>query len=133
MDYSPLGSSVHVDSPGNNTKVGCHALLHGIFLTQGSNPSLPHCRQLLYCLSHQRSPVPSFINHRSIPFFLRGGGNKGSGQREEYKLSSQYCGQRIFPMFLNNAQFLFLFFFKYLFILAVLGLSCDSQCLHCGM
>ena len=44
------------DSPGKNTGVGCHALLHGIFPTQGSNPGLPHCRQILYCLSHQGSP-----------------------------------------------------------------------------
>ena len=27
----------------------------GIFPTQGSNPGLPHCRQMLYCLSHQGS------------------------------------------------------------------------------
>ena len=38
-------------SPGKNTKVGSHSLLHGIFLTQGSNPGLPHCRQTLYHLS----------------------------------------------------------------------------------
>ena len=30
------------DFPGKNTGVGCHALLQGIFLTQGSNPSLLH-------------------------------------------------------------------------------------------
>ena len=35
------------DSPGKNTGVGCHFLLRGIFPTQGSNPSLPHCRQML--------------------------------------------------------------------------------------
>ena len=35
------------DSPGKNTGVGCHFLLQGIFLTQGSNPGLPHCRQTL--------------------------------------------------------------------------------------
>ena len=40
VDYSPPGSSVHGDSPGKNTGVGCHALLQGIFLTQGSNPRL---------------------------------------------------------------------------------------------
>ena len=44
---------VHGDSPGKNTGVGCHALLQGIFPTQGLNPGLPHCRQILYCLSHQ--------------------------------------------------------------------------------
>ena len=37
------------DSPGKNTGLGSHALLHGIFMTQGSNPGLPHCRQFLYC------------------------------------------------------------------------------------
>ena len=36
------------DSPGKNTEVVCHFLLQGIFPTQGSNPSLPHCRQILY-------------------------------------------------------------------------------------
>ena len=39
---------------GKNTGVGCHFLLQGIFLIQGSNPALLHCRQILYCLSHQR-------------------------------------------------------------------------------
>ena len=53
MDYNLPGSSVHGDSPGKNTGVGCHALLQGIFPTQGLNPDLPHCRQILYCLSHQ--------------------------------------------------------------------------------
>ena len=40
------------DSPGKNTGVGYHALLQGIFLTQGSNLNLLqllHCRQILYC------------------------------------------------------------------------------------
>ena len=40
MDCRPPGSSVHGDSPGKNTGVGCHALLQGIFSTQGSNPGL---------------------------------------------------------------------------------------------
>ena len=56
MDCSPPGSSVLGDPPGKNTGVGCHALRHGIFLTQGSNPGLPHCRLILYHLSHQGSP-----------------------------------------------------------------------------
>ena len=43
------------DSPGENTGVGCHFLLQGIFPTQGSNPGLPHCRHVLYHLSHQGS------------------------------------------------------------------------------
>ena len=56
MDYSPPGSFVHRDSPGKNIGAGCHALLQRIFPTQGSNRSLPHCRQILYCLRHQGSP-----------------------------------------------------------------------------
>ena len=41
VDSSPSGSSVHGDSPGKKTGVGCHALLQGIFLTQGWNPGPP--------------------------------------------------------------------------------------------
>ena len=44
------------DFPGNSTGVDCHFLLQGIFQTQGSNPGLLHCRQMLYHLSHQGSP-----------------------------------------------------------------------------
>ena len=65
MDCSPPGSSVHRESPGKNTGVGCQALLQGIFPTQGSNPGLLHCRQILYHLSHQRSPKES-SNYRTI-------------------------------------------------------------------
>ena len=56
MDCSPPGSSVHGDSSGKKTGVGCHALLKGIFPTQGSNPGLPHCKGILYHLSHEGSP-----------------------------------------------------------------------------
>ena len=44
------------NSPGQNTGVGSLSLLQGIFPTQGSNLGLPHCRQILYQLSHKRSP-----------------------------------------------------------------------------
>ena len=43
-------------SPGQNTGVGRLFLLQRIFPTQGSNPGLPHCRWILYQLSHQGSP-----------------------------------------------------------------------------
>ena len=45
------------DSPSKNTGVGCHALLKGIFLTQGLNLGLLHCRQILYLQSFQGSPI----------------------------------------------------------------------------
>ena len=54
-DCSPPGSSVHGDSPGKNTGVGCHALIQGIFPSQGSNSGLPHSRRILNHLSHQGS------------------------------------------------------------------------------
>ena len=54
MDCRPPGSSVHGDSAGKNTRVGCHALLQGIFPNPGT-PSLPHCMRILYPLSHPGS------------------------------------------------------------------------------
>ena len=45
--------------PGKNTGVGCHFLLQGIFLIQGSNLDLFHCSQILYHLSYQGSPHKS--------------------------------------------------------------------------
>ena len=56
VDCSPPGPSVHGNSLGKNTGVGCHALLQRIFPIQRSNPGLPHCRQILYHLSYQGSP-----------------------------------------------------------------------------
>ena len=50
MDCSPQ------DPPGQNTGVGSLSLLQGIFPTQGSKPGLPHCRWVLYQLSHKGSP-----------------------------------------------------------------------------
>ena len=41
------------NSPGKNTGLGSHSFLQGIFLTQGLNPGLLHCKHCLYCLSHQ--------------------------------------------------------------------------------
>ena len=53
--YSPW------NSPSQNTGVDSHSLLQGIFPTQGSNPDLLHCRQILYCLSHQGIPFRNFF------------------------------------------------------------------------
>ena len=49
--YSPW------NSPGQNTGVGSLSLSQGIFPTQGSNPGLLHCRQILYQLSHKGCPI----------------------------------------------------------------------------
>ena len=41
------------NSPGQNSGVGSLSLLQGVFPTQGLNPGLPNCRQILYQLSHK--------------------------------------------------------------------------------
>ena len=43
-------------SPGKNTGMGSLSLFQGIFPAQGSNPGFPHCRWILYQLSHKESP-----------------------------------------------------------------------------
>ena len=71
MDHSPPGSSVHGDSPGNNTGTVCHALLQGIFSTQQWNPCLPHCRPTLYHLSHWESDSVNICQSQdSNPFYF---------------------------------------------------------------
>ena len=50
------------DFPGKSTGVGCHFLLQGIFLTQGSNPGLLHCQEGSLPLSHLGSPVESWVS-----------------------------------------------------------------------
>ena len=61
--YSPW------NSPGQNTGVSSLFCLQGILPTQGSNPGLPHCRQILYQLSHQGSPtIPEWV---AYPFSSR--------------------------------------------------------------
>ena len=52
----PAGLLCPWNSPGKNTGVSKYSLLQGIFLTQGSNLGLLHCRQILYHLSHQEGP-----------------------------------------------------------------------------
>ena len=67
------------DFPGKSTGMSCHFLLQRIFPTQGSNPGLSHCRQTLYCLSHQGTVRLNnnnmfygrqYVRHLSINLFL---------------------------------------------------------------
>ena len=69
MDCRLPGSSVHGDSPGKNTGVGCHTLLQGTFSTQGSNPGFLHCMWILHHLSHQGRPLNTGVGSL---FFLQG-------------------------------------------------------------
>ena len=65
MGCSLSGSSVHGDSPGKNTGVGCHALLQGFFPAQESNRGLLHCRQILYHWD-TRASCPLQIPNRNL-------------------------------------------------------------------
>ena len=55
------------NSPSHNTGVGGLSPLHRIFPTQGSNPGLPHCRQILYQVSHKGSP--RILEWVAYPFY----------------------------------------------------------------
>ena len=103
------GLNTGLDS-GQNTGVGSLSLLQGIFTTQGCNPGLLRCRQILYQLSHKGSPfhfhllvcpfmyvIPVVVVHcslvaqlvknpgdlRSIPGFGRSPG-EGKGYQLQY-------------------------------------------------
>ena len=56
--------------PGKNTGVGCHFLLQGILPTQGLNPGLPHCGQILYHWATREVPNPELQSYLCHWFFL---------------------------------------------------------------
>ena len=97
MDCSPLGSFVRgisqarllcpLDFPGKNTGVGCLFFLQGIFLTQGLNLGLSHCRQTLYRLSHQGSCEEWEYEGSKCRFF------QGTWQCEERERQSNFRGR----------------------------------------
>src|SRR5574341_938898 len=97
----PHGLGSPWNSPGQDTGVGSLSLLQGIFPTQDSNPGLPHCKWILYQLSHKGSPrilewipIPSpadlpdpgiepgspALQADSLPTELSGKSSKGKGQ-----------------------------------------------------
>ena len=89
MDCSLPGTSVRGIFPGKNTGMGSHFLLQGIFLTQGSNLGLLHCRQIHYRLSQQGSPAwvlkcSQILLQSSQPegLWKRGGGWGGCVEQE---------------------------------------------------
>ena len=82
------------DSPGHNTGVGCLSLLQETFTTQGSNPDLPHCRQILYQLSHKGSPRTlvslAYPFSRDLP---RSGIKRGSAALQADSLPTELSGK----------------------------------------
>ena len=85
--YSPW------NSPGQNTGVGSLSLLQGIFSTQGSNPGLPHCRWILYRLSHKGSP--RILEWVAYPFPMTQKNtckaNLWTGSRDSFYYQSSIC------------------------------------------
>ena len=96
-------SSIHGDSPGKNTGVGCHALLQGIFPIQESNPDLRHCRQisvlisiwnkLWSCSSVSEEFICNTGDLGSIPWLGRSPGG-GHGNPLQYSFQENLHGQR---------------------------------------
>ena len=77
--YGPYPSSLLCpwNFPGENTGVGCHSHLQGIFPTQGSNLGLPHYRQILNYLSYEGSMISGksikiclILTHWAISYWL---------------------------------------------------------------
>ena len=66
--YSSPGSSVHGDSPGKNTRVGCHSLFQGIFPIQELNLGLLLCRQILYVWASREVPKEGLVLRHSFQF-----------------------------------------------------------------
>ena len=62
MDCSPPGSSVHGILQARILEFVAIPFSKGIFLTQGLNPDLPHCRQILHSPNHQGSPNQLYLN-----------------------------------------------------------------------
>ena len=75
---SVMYDSFRLHSPGQNIGVGICSLLQGIFPTQGSNPGLPHYRQILYQLRHQGSP--RILEWVGYPFSSRSPRSKNSAR-----------------------------------------------------
>ena len=80
MDCNPPSSSVHGILQARILEWVSHSLLQGIFLTQGSNPGLLHCRKILYCLSHQENPSKKAVCKPSLD-----GCESEDGERGEFR------------------------------------------------
>ena len=85
--------------PGENTTVGCHFLLHGIFPVQGSNLGPLHCGLILYHLNHQES-LPEGDSRVQKQIHLRGHGNSAiaylvPGRSSGVSTAAQRVGPRL--------------------------------------
>ena len=76
LALQPHGPYSSWNSPSHNTGVGSFSLLQGLFPTQGSNPGLPHCRWILYQLSHKGIPFMFIDKFNECPQDLKMGVGK---------------------------------------------------------
>ena len=121
----PHGIYSSWNSPGQNTGVGSHSLLQGIFPTQGSNPSLPHCRQVLYQLSYQESPRK--LEWVAYPF------SSGSSWPKNRNQGLLHCRQILYQLSyqgslvaLQIASSISSFYISYIYIYALIYSICSS-------
>ena len=113
--YSPR------NSPGQNTGVGSLTLLQGIFPTQGLNPGLPHCRQILYQLSHKGSP--KILEWVDYPF------SSGSSQPRNQSRVSCIAGGFFTNWAIREAHHTLLAIS--IILLAISVILCESSPLYC--
>ena len=99
IDSSLPGSSVYGYSPGKNTGVDCHALLQGIFSSQGLSQGLPHRKQILCWVTGEA--------HTTIAEFLGKGGVKaGNVAKEKGRFVQHFeCKWNTFRTFLSFNPF----------------------------
>ena len=90
--YSPW------NSPGQNTGLGSLSLLQEIFPTEGSNPGLSHCRQILQQLRHKRNP--KILEWVACPF------SSGSSQPKNQTRVSCIAGGFFATWAIREAQYL---------------------------
>ena len=96
--YSPW------NSPGQNTGVGSLSFLQGIFPTQVSNPGLPHCRRILYQLSHKGSPFLLPILYILFSHFC-----SESSSWRDYVYITNLCKNLVLHLFIHSTLSVFYF------------------------
>ena len=103
------------NSPGQSTGVGSLSLLQGITPTQESNPDLPHCRQILHQLSHNRSP--EYWSGELIPSSAdlpRPGIETGSSALQVDSLPTELSGKPKIYFINSKVNFKIIFILKFI-------------------
>ena len=100
----PHGLHSPWNSPGQNTGVGSLSVLQGIFLTQGWNPGLSHCRWILYQLIHKGSPWSTRVGSLSLFqwIFPTQESKLGSPALQVNSLPTELWGKHLGPAYLSD-------------------------------